>query len=277
LAKTKDTDDREDLHDQIAELQLSISEIKKAYGDTAQRKFTKDDRTSLWEQALKDTLTSANLRPAFRDSVRRVLERHNRKEEGFSMFGSNEGRYTTVEGYDSSENSLPDSLKDGWLQRILTRKGVAANEEYHKDPKRYIERFSENMLHSIPKILFVSLPFFALILNILYFRRKKTYYYVSHGIFAIHVYCALFILILAGVLLSKLSSSLDWRWFRVIADIGIFAIVLYILIYLYKAMRGFYRQGRVKTFIKYLLLCFVGFVLNTILFVISLLLSLVSI
>ena len=278
LARAKDADDRADLRDQIAKLNIEISEIKKEYGDTVQRKFTKADRTSLWEQALDDTLVSRNLRPAFRDSVKRVLQRHKENaDQGFSMFGSSEGRYTSVEAYDSSESKLPDSLKDGWLQRAFVRKGVAANVEYHKDPKRYFEHFAENMLHSIPKILFVSLPFFALILNILYARRKKIYYYVSHGIFAIHLYCALFILIMAAILLYKLAAFLGWGWFRVIADIGIFAIVLYILIYLYKAMRGFYRQGRVKTFIKYLLLCFVAFIVNSVLLVIFLLLSLVSI
>jgi hypothetical protein len=45
------------------------------------------------------------------------------------------------------------------------------------------------------------------------------------------------------------------------------------LIYLYKAMRGFYGQGRGKTFVKYFIAGFMGMIINTILLVIFLLIS----
>jgi len=163
------------------------------------------------------------------------------------------------------------------MKRTLTRKLVIAQEQFYADKKKYIERFGENMLHSIPKILFVSLPFFALILNILYFRRKKTYYYVSHGIFTIHVYCATFILSMAIILLNKLYDGVSMGWLHFIIGLLIFLIVLYLMIYLYKAMRGFYGQGRAKTMVKYLLTCLLALIINSILFVLFLLFSAISI
>jgi hypothetical protein len=109
----------------------------------------------------------------------------------------------------------------------------------------------------------------------LYFRHQK-YYYVDHGIFTIHVYCATFILLLLAMLLNQLSAALNWGWFRVIASIAIFVLSLYIMIYLYKAMRGFYKQGRAKTFVKYFITCSLAFILNLILLLIFLLISVIS-
>jgi hypothetical protein len=194
-----------------------------------------------------------------------------------TLFGEIAGDYPTEEAYDSAQKALPDSLRDGWLERTVRHKCIAANIEFNKDKRAYFEHVAENILHSIPKVLFVSLPIFALILNIMYFRRRKTYYYVDHGIFAIHLYCATFILSMAILLLSELVSALGIRWLNIVAGILIFAICVYITIYLYKAMRGFYRQRRFKTFVKYCLICLLAFTVNMIIFVIFALLSIVSV
>jgi hypothetical protein len=193
-----------------------------------------------------------------------------------TIFGILVSQYHSVEHYDSLQKALPDSLRDGWFTRVMTRRFIETNLEYHRDKRRYFEHFAENMLHSVPKILFFSLPFFALILNILYFRHKK-YYYVDHGIFSIHVYCATFILTLAVVLLQKLYSVVGLTWFTILAQILIFVLILYMMIYLYKAMRGFYRQGRGKTFLKYFITCMLAFIVNTILLVLFVLISAITI
>jgi hypothetical protein len=194
-----------------------------------------------------------------------------------TLFGQIAGDYQTEEAYDSAQKALPDDLRDSWLQRAVIHKCIAANIEFKRDKNAYFEHVAENILHSIPKVLFVSLPIFALILNIMYFRRRKTYFYVDHGIFTIHLYCATFILSMAIFLLSQLVSSFGRQWLDIVAGILIFAICLYIIIYLYKAMRGFYGQGRFKTFVKYCLICLLAFTVNLIIFVIFALLSIVSV
>ncbi|HEV2352942.1 MAG TPA: DUF3667 domain-containing protein [Puia sp.] len=194
-----------------------------------------------------------------------------------SFFGLNSGHYTTNAAYDSAQRALPDSLRDGWLKRALMYKIIAANTEFNRDKKAYFEHVAENMLHSIPKVLFVSLPLFALILNIMYVRRRKTFYYVDHGIFTIHLYCATFILTMAALLLYQLAQALKIGWLTGIIWLLIVAIWFYIVIYLYKAMRGFYRQGRFKTFLKYCMVCLLSFIVNSIIFVIFALLSVVSV
>jgi hypothetical protein len=91
------------------------------------------------------------------------------------------------------------------------------------------------------------------------------------------VYCATFILLLTIILVDQLSGWVNLQWFKVVCDILIFGLSLYIMIYLYKAMRGFYKQGRFKTIVKYFIVCSLAFILNLILFLIFLLLSAISV
>jgi len=285
MAGEDDEDDRKDDKQQVATLDMELAAIKQVYGDTTTRRFSKKDLGLLLARSVNDSLSKAGIPgigkdgiPGIREAIAQSDKRREQPDEDESnLFGLHQGRYKTVEIYDSTERSLPDSLRDGWMKRTLTRKLVIAQEQFYADKKKYIERFGENMLHSIPKILFVSLPFFALILNILYFRRKKTYYYVSHGIFTIHVYCATFILSMAIILLNKLYDGVSMGWLHFIIGLLIFLIVLYLMIYLYKAMRGFYGQGRAKTMVKYLLTCLLALIINSILFVLFLLFSAISI
>lgn len=277
LKVTNDPDDRDEVQSGIDRVAIEVREIKKEYGDTTTRKFTDNELTSLLITSLADSLQAAGLPPATKSRVKQMLAVANHPMSGSNFFGLDQGRYNTVGEYDSSERALPDSLRDGWLKRTLMRKLVAAGEEYHADPQRYKEKFWENMLHSFPKILFWSLPFFALILNILYFRHKKQFYYVDHGIFTIHVYIATFLLLLICMLLSMLGDLAGVRWLHIVIDIVTTIVCIYNFIYLYKAMRGFYKQRRAKTILKYFIVCCTAFFINLTLFMIFIILSAINI
>jgi len=267
-------DDRKDLNSSIDNLSREINVIRKRYRDTATRKFNEAQLAGLVIESVTDSLKDPDLTPAAKAGLAAVMSTNEDEKNGTSFGGFNAGDYKTVADYDSAERKLPDSLRDGWLKHKVMERLIVATQEYHEDKRRYKERLIENILHSFPKILFWSLPFFALILNVLYFRHKQ-YFYVSHGIFTIHVYCATFILILTAILLNALSDWLGWGWFKVVSGLLQLALWFYIMIYLYKAMRGFYKQRRAKTFLKYFIACSVAFVVNLILFLIFLLLSFV--
>jgi len=271
-----DEDDRQDLQREIRKVSTEINAIRKHYSDTATRRFNEAQLSALVIESVTDSLKDPNLTPVVRTNLTALLVTHDDEKNGTSLWGLDVGKYKTVADYDSAERKLPDSVRDGWLEHKVMERLIVSTEEYHEDKRRYKERLMENILHSFPKILFWSLPFFALILNMLYFRHKQ-YFYVSHGIFTIHVYCATFILILAAILLNTFSDWLGWGWFKVVSELLQIALWFYIMIYLYKAMRGFYKQRRAKTFLKYFIACSVAFVVNLILFLIFLLLSFVSV
>ena len=104
---------------------------------------------------------------------------------------------------------------------------------------------------------------FCLLLWMLYLRHKK-FYYADHGIFAIHIYCAIFLLILFHYLLDALKHVSGWgifSWFNT-------GLVLYGVYFVYKAMRNFYGQGRKKTLIKYIILSWMTSIIMVILILI---------
>ncbi|WP_431211013.1 DUF3667 domain-containing protein [Puia sp. P3] len=275
-AKASKDDDDDDNSEALRKLNIQIAKIRKVYGDSAKRTFSKSELDELTLQAYNDSLVAAGVSAADRERIEKYVKVIQNPETGTSFLGFNSGEYKTVEEYDSAEQKLPEDLRDGWLKRRITHRLITLNEEYHADRVRFREHLIENVMHSFPKILFVSLPIFAMILNILYFRHKQ-YLYVDHGIFSIHLYCGTFILLLAAILLGQLKGVVAWGWLKTIVTLLIVAVVIYMLIYLYKAMRGFYQQRRAKTFLKYFIVCSVATVINIFLFMVFLVISAVSI
>lgn len=109
-----------------------------------------------------------------------------------------------------------------------------------KDPNAFIRYFRDKL--SI--FFFLTLPFFALFLKILYFRHKFTY--IEHLIFIFHTQSVLFLLLLIVHFLGFISDGITW-----------IAIVLY-LIYALMAIKNFYKQSWLKTVFKYTIIsiCF---------------------
>lgn len=177
----------------------------------------------------------------------------------------------TVEEYDSAQAALPKEKRDGWLKHYIARKTIQVNAKYHDRPGEFKEHFIEKFLHSLPKLMFISLPLVALFLWLLYIRQKR-FYYVNHGIHIIQIYIALYLIILIGYFFSWLASLSGWSIFSWI-KIG---IVLYGFYYVYKSMRVFYEQSRIKTFIKYLVFLFASLLLFSFLAVIFVMNSLLN-
>lgn len=154
----------------------------------------------------------------------------------------------TIEAYDSIQHSLPKHEQDGWLMRYISHKGIDLNAKYNGDAKEFQQKFLEHIIHSIPKMMFVSLPLVAFFLMLLYLRRKQ-FYYVNHGILIIHVYIAVYILLLVAKLFGWLSHISHWGVFHVFESI-VYVVIFY---YIYKSLRVFFGQSRGKTLVKYFL------------------------
>ena len=182
------------------------------------------------------------------------------KKAGFNII--NVGRqYSSITEYDSVQNSLPAVQKDGWFMHALNRKGAALNDKYGDRPGLAIARITDVFLHKLPTILFVSLPLFAFLLLLLYIRQRN-YNYVNHVIFSVHYYIFCFLSFLAFFAADKLGNVTGWGIFGAIK----FVLFFLLLIYLYKALRNYYRQARFKTFVKYSLLTFIFSILILMLF-----------
>jgi hypothetical protein len=100
--------------------------------------------------------------------------------------------------------------------------------------------FWKEVNSQFPKVMFLVMPLFALILKLLYVRRKILY--INHLIFSLHVHSILFIYILIALVWSK--------WYIITS------IVFAILFHLYFALRNVYGQSFWKIFLKLLILIF---------------------
>jgi hypothetical protein len=177
-------------------------------------------------------------------------------------FSLEKGDYSTLREYDSAQKSLPKNKRDGWLRRKVEMKTIELNIRYQHEHGGLIRELINDNVHNWPKVLFVSLPLFALLLKLLYIRRKQ-FYYVDHGIFTIHLYIFSFLILLAFFFFSELKDKTGWGW----VDWLILVTVLYPFIYYYKAMRRFYGQRRTKTILKYVLLFILSFFVYLTIFV----------
>ena len=178
--------------------------------------------------------------------------------------------YRSQMAYDSVQKELPVKKRDGWFRRSMLHKKILFNTKWKDDKKEAMALFMEKFMHTLPQALFLSLPVFALILLLLYARRK--FYYADHGIFAIHLYCACFIILLLYFGIDKLKITSGWEWLEIINVL----LMLSIFFYLYKAMRKFYGQGRFKTIMKFIILNFFSLIVVIILVVSFLLISLMQ-
>jgi hypothetical protein len=157
-------------------------------------------------------------------------------------------RFKSVKEFDSLQHT--NAREHNWFTRAFTRKELELNEKYHNNKLEIFNAIKGALIHSLPQMLWISLPLLALILEIFYIRRRKQFYYVGHVIFSIHLYIFLFIAQLVMFSISKLNGNLHWTMLSYLLGV----LVVGLFAYEYMALKNFYQQGWIKTFFKFLLI-----------------------
>ncbi|MGH8307525.1 MAG: DUF4286 family protein [Gammaproteobacteria bacterium] len=116
---------------------------------------------------------------------------------------------------------------------------------------------------SLPKLMFVFLPLVALLLKLFYLRSRR--YYMEHLVFTLHNHAFVFVAMLFMVLAAILAKHVAWA----VSPAHYFNVIVgwYMAIYIFLAMRFYYRQSFFKTLFKYLLIGFIYWVTMFITFV----------
>ncbi|NOT50549.1 MAG: DUF3667 domain-containing protein [Chitinophagaceae bacterium] len=171
-------------------------------------------------------------------------------------------KFKTFGEYDSAQKKLPSAERDGWLKRRLMRFSINVDRKFRDDPEQASKKLLGIILHRLPYMLLISLPFFALILKLVYIRRKN-FYYADHGVFTIHLYVFSFLMLLLVFTIDKLGDVIKSE----LPDWLILICILTLFFYLYKAMRNFYGQRRLKTFLKFSLVALLSLIMMVVLFI----------
>jgi hypothetical protein len=140
------------------------------------------------------------------------------------------------------------SPRAAWYARFLVKQMI-------KNRLQGSKTFENNMEKTVPKLIFILIPFIALLLKLLYIRKKIPYF--NHIIFSLHYLSFVFLLLWIDLFGSRIT---DW-----------FSVVVYFLlvVYLFFALLRFYRQKKWLTFVKFLSLFFGSWVMLAVFFIIA--------
>ena len=150
----------------------------------------------------------------------------------------------SISGFDASE--MPE-----WLARRLTRERVeAACLRVFDVNGPGLGAFLDKLAESVPTALFVVLPLMALVLKLLYPLSRR--YYVEHLLFVLHFHSFVFLALSLQVLMARLTPPTPIP--DGISGLLSFALFVYVPVYLFKAQRRVYEQGRLLSVAKFLAL-----------------------
>lgn len=119
-----------------------------------------------------------------------------------------------------------------------------------------LEKFKESFVHNFPKLLIVYMPIFAFILWL--FHNKKKWYYFDHGIFTLHYFSFLLLVLLLVSVLGRIESVFDFTLINYIVNLIDILLFVWMVYYFYPAHHRFYQQSRMASFFKTSLLFFIN-------------------
>lgn len=187
-------------------------------------------------------------------------------------WGEGTKKFKTVTAYDSSQQVLPVSKRDSWLDRKVTQQIIHVNEKYNGESQAILYAILKQFRDYFSRMLYISLPLFAFFLWVLY-RRNKYHYFVEHLIFSIHLYCAFYIILFLAILLNQIGHFfIETKW----EDLNAVAAIA-LLFYLYKSLLNHFQQSKIKTFVKFIVLNLFTFVLMGVLMIVFITLSVFNI
>jgi len=172
-------------------------------------------------------------------------------------------QYHSKEEYDSAVAQGKEK-KVGYLETKLRHRAIELGQEYGKNYEGLIARLQDKFLHSLPQLIFISLPLSGLFLLLLYYKKKQ-FYYADHFIFSLFLYILFFLVLLVDLFLKKLDANTSvsiFSWLKT-------GLWLWFWVYLLMGLKRFYQQGWLKTGVKYVLFLFLLGIMLVFLFLIA--------
>ena len=172
--------------------------------------------------------------------------------------------YKNVKELDSIQKNAPAEVKANPTQYWFIRKWLKVKEG--QTDEEIIKKFTESFSNNLPKVLFMYMPVFALLLWL--FHDKKKWYYFDHGIFTLHYFAFLMLIILLLFFIDKLQPlmavypALEWIHFSLK-----YIAIAWMLIYFFPAHRIYYGDKFLLSFLKSILIFVINIILVSILMI----------
>ena len=156
------------------------------------------------------------------------------------VFGVKINKNGDYEQYLKEQQKLPAAQRDNVIERYVARKSL----DWVGQGKDAQKMFIEALQHNSPKVMFLILPLFALILKVAFSRNRK--FYVEHIIYAIHLHCFIFLFLLVIAIINMIIPQ-SWDAIRSWVN---FLATLVVIWYIYRSLRTVYNRSRWRTVSK---------------------------
>ena len=125
------------------------------------------------------------------------------------------------------------NAKNGWVATDI----FTTLQKLETDPSA----LNASLMAWIPRILFLLLPCFALLLAAFYWRKRKEFYFVDHLVFSLTMHTFFFAILIVAAIAAQLVSG---------AWVAVF-VVATMSLYLLLSLKGFYKQNWTRTGLKF--------------------------
>jgi hypothetical protein len=244
---------------------VNKKEILKAKQNNKELVIPTIDSLHIEEKSVNSLTKVGILSQKNNDTIIKILQQTNIidskkiKKKEVADFG-----YKSINELDSIQKHGGKEIKVSQTEYWFLKKWLAVKEENTNE--QIVEKFMYSFTSNIPKVLFLYMPFFAFTLWL--FHDKKKWYYFDHGIFTLHYFSFLLLLILTLFLTDKIillfdpTPVVDWIRFT-IKSIGIF----WMIYYFFPAHRRYYQHDFLTSLYKSSLIIVINLVILFILVV----------
>lgn len=210
---------------------LLLVSLPESDNPAAEGGLSEEDKKELAENGLDPAMFGDTLKY---DSI-------DKKKKRIMSWNIKDTKYENMEEYDSIQNTLPEEKRDGWFTRLMQKRAFELQKKYGDDSDALGKDFLSIFTDNFSKVLFYLMPFFALLLKLLYIRRD--YYYSEHLVFTVYYYNFFY---MAGCIMMLLNQVPWLGWLSVLLGFWIYFYVLF-------AMKRTYGQPWGKTILKFMI------------------------
>ncbi|HSN16792.1 MAG TPA: DUF4286 family protein [Gammaproteobacteria bacterium] len=232
---------KEETRDQI---QSALQQLNSEPGDAGAKSFARsilEEELAALDKSPAAATTAAKAAASVPSKVRRYTYGPGAKSPAPSPVS---GSLSMADGLVQIDPGDLKGKKDDADENRLTKALENLRDPAHQD------EFKKKLGQNLPKMMFVLMPLIAIFLKLFYIGSKR--YLTEHFVFTLHFHSMAFMVMLLVMLLGSLSHHVLW-----LEPLGHKLGTLawwYIAIYLFLALRFFYRQGWFMTALKFFML-----------------------
>jgi hypothetical protein len=169
--------------------------------------------------------------------------------------------YSSAKAY-KTEFEKKSGTKMEFFEYLLLKKQFPFFQK-HTNNKAVTRDLLSDYKNKIPKLFLLTLPFFILLLALL-FKQRKDLYYNEHGIYALYLYTFIYISILLIGILGNLIVGLMPQFIKTPLFL---LLILGVNYYIFKSLKVFYNQSNLATIFKFIILAIGSILILCLLFI----------